>query len=489
MPRRLLISLLAALLAGAALAWWALVDDSSRLVRRALSDDAAVRAEALRLLREAASGAGGQPRLLEAGTLAYLREDERLANAPPQVFDALVDALAAHDAAAPTTVGYPAYERLLVQRLTRAGAADTPAAAARVGADLLREVSAVTPQNTAALARLAAGLAAALDPQQSAATHELLLAIATLAGAQHPAPVRPLLDLALATGDAPLQRDALLLMALLRIESPAPPAVETLSGPGAEAIWLWRARVGRQPANDAPPTHLQPLLEAIAQPQATQPLLPPTPEPILELAYWPVPRWEIALRVEQAGDADLAEALLRDLDDHVRRAGLLSCALLGAQEERINRLTEGDDDLTNRRYALLARLMNATDPAERDRLAEAAIVLAESGEIPADDALFALLAAGSTRGGDWLFDPLTPRRSLDESPLGWPAAIRPPQGASIWPILQRFLAPALQLPANTSDEPAAVRLHADALRLNWLLSRRYVEFDREARTFRQGHAD
>jgi hypothetical protein len=350
----------------------------------------------------------------------------------------------------------------------------------------------VTAANAEQVARLAAELAEAPGLDDAACLHHLLLSFATLAGPDHAAILEPLLARGLASGDGPLIRDSLVLLALLEARPAGPmPNPADLPPEARPALWFWRARLG-EPRADAPAL-LRPLLDrqAAAAPDtdmASPPLLPPSPEPTLELAYWPVPRWEIALRVEQAADADLAGALLRDLDDHVRRAGLLACALVRVERERIARLAEQDDDLTNRRYALLAQLMSETDQVERDRLAEAAIALAETRELPADDVLFALLAAGSTRGGDWLFDPLTPRRDAAASPLGWRAELKPAPGTTIWPILVRFLGPTLALPANRSDDPDAARLHADALRLAWLVHRRHLRFDPDARTFRKSES-
>jgi hypothetical protein len=432
--RNTLISLLLALIAGACIGHSILPGETERLARLSLSPDPKRRANALSALQQPDLGDSTQPRLRRPEVLRYLRQGERLAGASDEVFAEVAEALAAADAIAPTDVGYPAYERYLLESLGNDGLIE-PASARRVGQDLLRRITSPDTVNRAELIHLAQALAETVSADAEA-THELLLVFATLAGPSQPDVAQPLLDLALASDDAALARDGELLAVVL---------TET------------------------------------AKPRAAEALLPPSPEPTLELAYWPGPRWRIALRVEVEDDPDLAAQLLRDLDNHVRRAGLLACGLLDLERAQIERLAAGDDDLTNRRYALLARLMNEEDAAEREQLGEAAIVLAESGDLPADDVLFALLAAGSAHGMDWLLDPLRPRRAPDDAALGWSASMNPPAGTTIWPILERFLGPVLQLPPHTGGDPASARRHADRLRLTWLVQRRQVRFDRDER--------
>jgi hypothetical protein len=307
--------------------------------------------------------------------------------------------------------------------------------------------------------------------------HRLFLVLCSCHGAQ----ARSALDLiarwGIEYGDVAIARDAWLIRAVLRSHGDA------TSRP-ATAAWARDAQRLALPMLEGPDALVDPIESmriawanhAQSNEAKAAALIPPSPEPIEEEAHWPVPRWMIALRVEMLPADErtrIARSLLESYDNHVRRAGLLACGLLSIEPEAITRIESSDDDQKNRQYARLVRLMGMRDAtAERDRLIDGVIAQAEAGRIASDDALFALLATGSPRALDWMLEPLTPRRSVEDDALGWGVPARDPSAPSLWPMLLRFTDIGDAIPAHASDDARTRRLHADAVRVWWLLHRR-----------------
>ncbi len=479
------------LFVGVILALLLIPPSTKRLVERAFSGNADARAAGIEALLAEDPDRPGHTLLETPRALVRLREKGSRAGVNPNALADVADALRSIGRLDPETMGSTAYVRYLKVELDRAG---WSRAACLAAAAAIAELPTDMPDDSAddterEVAALALDL---LRGRDAGVAHAALLAFVTFAGSASPGTAQSIVAFASDLDDPATARDAWLLCGLLGLSDPNSDVVrEGLPQSVADAVRFAVSRAGGAPdaVVEADP-ELAPLLTSLRVGRSVGVTPPEAPtDPILEQAYWPGPRWRIALRVESLGPGEARDAaleLLGEYDDHVRRAGLLACGLLSVASEEIALIEAADDDPLNRRYARLARLMIEQDDAdEATRLTQAVVSMGSAGMVPVDDALFALLAAGRTEGLDWLFDPLRPRRSLDEPALAWDEAIRPRTPDGLWPMLTRFMDPVLDIPPNpTAGSPRATRLHSDAMRMWWLIHRRHLAFDSRERVFR-----
>ena len=318
------------------------------------------------------------------------------------------------------------------------------------------------------------------DNNEETGRHRILLAAADWAGLNNLELLDTVLQKAANDSDVMISRDALLILAVAEHMDRRIVPRKNLPKPAHDAWLTAAARSGTliQTDEQSCPKDLSAYLQYLssAKPEISA-ILPKQKDSIEERAFWLVPRWQIALETESVGDEHIALGLLQNSDNHVRQAGLLASGLLKLAEDRINQSLKSDDDISCRHYALLAKLMltEAEDP-EYGTLVSRVIEMGDRKSVQPDDALFALLASGASEGMDWLLDPLRPRRSFDESPLNrntgtYGSDETAPEPSSIWPILKRFFGNHLDIPPNTGSSKRVIRLHADLLRMWWLLHR------------------
>lgn len=185
--------------------------------------------------------------------------------------------------------------------------------------------------------------------------------------------------------------------------------------------------------------------------------------------------WAAVLLAERcldaAGSAEIASHWMHDLNDDVKRAGLLLAGLTGQHEAEIARVMQASPTVRVRRAARLAMLM--AHPEDSDNTdACRRIVAAETGSPGLEnDALLALLAAGDMTAVEQL---LKPRPNLSSSQRLLMAA---------W-LVERFcphLKDSAQPLIFRSERMAALQL--DAMLWHWRLSRSLMRFNAETRQF------